>query len=472
MKSRVALLLVAAIAPACMNMNDGGHGGHGGLPGLGPMIRPGPSGDLPVLAPARDENPDPNIVEVILTAAPTPLDYLPGKPTTVWAFNGTIPGPTIEAKKGDQVIVHFRNDLPEATTIHWHGVRVPNDMDGAGRLLRPIPPGGTFDYQFIVPDDGLFWYHPHVRSDLQVEKGLYGTVLVRDPGEPALGVATERLLVLDDVRVDPVTGQAADGVDTRAQMMGREGNLLLVNGQPSNRALSVTRGERVRLRLVNVANSRFFKLRLDGAALVQIGGDGGLLGAPRPLESLLLVPGERADVVVTAAGMAILKAAPYARASGIGAGEEMDLERLVPKDAPEVMAPAMPQGLRSIEVLAATAGARRIVFNERMAHHGWQFTINDRVFPDVPVLDAALGTRPLWTVRNDSDMDHPFHLHGFFFQKRGVPAWKDTINVPGKSTVDLVVDFAQRPGAAGDWMYHCHILEHAEGGMMGEARVR
>ena len=208
----------------------------------------------------EDLSPDPAIVEVSLVAAPAAHTYLVGKPAAVWAFNGSISGPTIEARKGDQVIVHFRNDLPEATTIHWHGLRVPNDMDGAGRLLQPIPPGGSFDYRFVVPDAGTFWYHPHVRSDVQVEKGLYGPIVVHDPGEPDLGVAAERVLVLDDILVDPVTGLVDERIDMRGMMMGREGNLLLVNGQPSNGALTVARGERIRLRLVNAANARFFKL--------------------------------------------------------------------------------------------------------------------------------------------------------------------------------------------------------------------
>ena len=455
-----------------MGDHGGGHGGHADLPPLPAMIRPPAGAELADPPAAADENPA-AVVEVNLRAAPSQWEYLPGQPVTIWAFNGTIPGPTIQASKGDAVVVHFKNDLPEPTTIHWHGIRVPNDMDGAGRLLQPIPPGGTFDYRFTVGDAGLFWYHPHVRSDVQVEKGLYGAVVVRDPAEPAIGAAVDRLLVLDDVRVDPGTGQTSDATDMRSEMMGREGNLLLVNGKPSNGSLRVAQGARTRLRIVNAANARYFNLRLDGASAIQIGGDGGLLRAPQPVIGLLLVPGERVDVVFDAGAPATLKALPYERARGAGTGEEMELARiLLDPSAPTVVPPALPSQLRSIDPLQRPTTEQKLTLSESMAHHGWSFTINGKAFPSVPPVDAVLGTRQLWSVRNDSDMDHPLHVHGFFFQKLGTPEWKDTVNVPAKGALDLVVDFENRPGAAGDWMYHCHILEHAEGGMMGEARVR
>jgi FtsP/CotA-like multicopper oxidase with cupredoxin domain len=452
-------------------MMPGGHGSHADLPPLPPLVEPEPRGDVPVPATARDENPDPAIVEVSLTAAATTVAYLDGRPAAAWAYNDSVPGPIIEAHKGDQIIVHFTNDLAEPTTIHWHGLRVPNDMDGAGRLAQPIPPGGRFDYRFVVPDAGLYWYHPHVRSEVEVDKGLYGAIVVTDPGEPALDAADERVLVLDDILVDPASGAVDDRLDMRGMMMGREGNLLLVNGQPSNRAITVAPGARTRLRLVNAATARFFSLRLDGGTLVQIGTDGGLLPAPRALSSLLLTPGERADVMVETTTGATLRSIGYERAMGAGPGGEAALVRLVTSGA-AVMPRPLPMGLRSIDVLAPTGRLGTSRLGERMAHHEWLFTINDTTFPNVPPVMASLGARPSWTISNESGMDHPFHLHGFFFQRRGVPEWKDTIDVPANSSIEIVVDLALRPGAAGDWMYHCHILEHAERGMMGALTLR
>jgi FtsP/CotA-like multicopper oxidase with cupredoxin domain len=470
MKAHLAVL-AAPFLLGCMN-HGAGHGGHGDLGPAPPLIRPTPRSGLATPAGVKDANPDPAVVEVSLTAATAEHAYLEGRPAPVWAYNGTIPGPTIEANRGDLVVVHFRNDLPEPTTIHWHGVRVPNAMDGAGRLLQPVPPGGTFDYRFVVPDAGTFWYHPHVRSDVQVEKGLYGAIVVRDPADPDLGVAVERLLLLDDVLIDPASGLPDERVDMRAMMMGREGNLLLVNGQPTNGALAGAPGERVRLRIVNVATARFFKLGLERGSLTQIGSDGGLLPYPRPLQSVLLVPGERVDVVLDFAGTAALKSLTYERARGAGGGEDIDLVRFTMSDAPAVTPPPLPASLSSVEVLPAPASRQTIRLGERMAHHGWQFTVNDEVFPNVAPIDAASGSRAIWRIENESEMDHPFHVHGFFFQRPGAAEWKDTVNIPSLSAVDLVVDFAARDGADGDWMYHCHILEHAEGGMMGEVRIR
>lgn len=418
-----------------------------------------------------DENPDPAIVEVSLTAAMADVEYLPGKRAQVWAYNGSVPGPTLTANAGDRVIVHFQNDLPEETTIHWHGVRVPNGMDGTARVMQPVPAGGSFDYDFTVLDAGTFWYHPHIRSDAQVEKGLYGAIVVTDPAEPAFDTVAEDVVVLDDVGVDPETGAFVDALDERAMMMGREGNLALVNGARSNMGVSVTAGERRRWRIVNAANARYFQLSLVGGELVRVGGDGGLVTAPRPTTELLLTPGERADVLVSVSApgtTATLRALPYERAMGAGVTEAVDLVRLVASADPAVTPAALPATLRTIPAPGASAITRALRLGERLDGDTMLFTINDAAFPDVPVLTPALASTETWDVVNETEMDHPFHLHGFFFQQDDVREWKDTINIPAKATVRLLVDFAPRSGAAGSWMYHCHILEHAEGGMMGE----
>ncbi len=464
-------LLAFALAGGC----GGGHGGgHGNLPPAVPMITPDAwSGSLDTRV-FTDENADPAIVEVSLTAAPGQVEYLPGKTAQVWSYNGGVPGPTLVANVGDEIIVHFTNDLPEPTTIHWHGVRVPADMDGTTAMMNPIPAGGTFEYRFRALDAGTFWYHPHVRSDVQVEKGLYGSIVIRDPLEPAIAAVAEEVLVLDDVLVDPETGALDETVGERAEMMGREGNLVLVNGLRSNLGIDVRAGERRRWRIVNAANSRYFKLILAGGSMTRLGGDGGLLAAPAPAAELLLVPGERADVVVSIAdpsATATLLATTYERAGGAGATEPVDIVRLVAgPDAPVTPDP-LPDTLRDIPAPGAPSGSRTVRLGERMEGDRMIFTINDAAFPDVPLIETATGAVETWTIVNETMMDHPFHLHGFFFQEEGSGEWKDTINIPADATVALTVDFASRAGAAGSWMYHCHILEHAEGGMMGEVRI-
>ena len=139
--------------------------------------------DLAMPLPA-DLDPDPHVLEFNLEAKPTELEILPGYKTPVWAYNGRIPGPLIRGVVGDRVVVHFKNSLPEPTTIHWHGLRVSNQMDGApGVTQDPIPAGGEFRYEFTLRDAGTYWYHPHVDSSAQVGRGLYGAILVEDPHE-------------------------------------------------------------------------------------------------------------------------------------------------------------------------------------------------------------------------------------------------------------------------------------------------
>ena len=148
---------------------------------------------------AVDLDPAPTVVEVALTARVADVELAPGHVTSMWTYDGTLPGPRIEANVGDTVKVRFTNSLPEPTTIHWHGVRVPAAMDGVEATQAPIAPGATFTYEFVVPDAGTFWFHPHVRSDVQVERGLYGTLVVRGPGEPA--TTSDRVVVLDDLLI-------------------------------------------------------------------------------------------------------------------------------------------------------------------------------------------------------------------------------------------------------------------------------
>ena len=269
---------------------------------------------------AIDINPDPDIVEIYLNAEVSTWDYGTGTDTDVYSYNGVLPGPTINAKVGDRLIVHFCNDLPVETTIHWHGVETPADMDGSDIAQSPVPAnGGTFHYDFILNKGGLFWYHPHVRTNRQVERGLHGLLLVSDPSESGLGLPTnEHLIVLDDVTLDgsnQIVEPFVGGRESVAleQLNGREGALQLFNGiwRPN-----IDMEGRVphRLRMVNAANSRFMRMSIPYHPFYRIGGDQGLLeetieiqpadpgntrhvSDPDPTTGLLLTPGERADVI-------------------------------------------------------------------------------------------------------------------------------------------------------------------------------
>lgn len=461
-----------------MSNPDGGNmdGMNMNIPAAKPMLVPLPrSGEL-TLPRAQDENPDPNIVEVSLVAAVTQVEYLPGKKSMAWAYNGMVPGPTIRANVGDKVIVHFTNNLPEATSIHWHGVRVPNDMDGTQNVREPVPAGGSFDYTFTVPDAGNFWYHPHVRSDVQVHRGLYGAFIVEDPTAVKISSSSDEIVILNDVQIDPSTGTLDDTEDARAQMMGREGNLALVNGMASNLGVSVRAGEVQRLRIVNAANARYFQLALNQGFMLRLGGET-LRGAPEQTSNVLLAPGMRADLLVWVPApdsTVTMLATAYRRAMGAEPTETIDLVRFVASSEPAATMPTVPDQLRDIEELGQPVAIKEFRLSESMAMGGnQQFLINGRAYPDVPIVTSALGAVEQWKVINESDMDHPFHLHGFSFQVAGQREWKDTINIPPKADATILVDFGEREGGAtGRWLYHCHILEHAERGMMGEVAVQ
>lgn len=483
----VSICLAAALATGCSSTSSDdptqrGSGGAGGAGGTGGVADDGPPDgwDAQVsLNELPDLNDDPNIVEVELEAKVAEVEYKAGIATAVWTYNGSVPGPLIRAKLGDTLLVRFTNSLPEETTIHWHGVRVPAEMDGAGPMSAPIAAGASFEYRFELKDAGTFWYHPHVRSDEQVEKGLYGAIIVEDAERPVLG--DELTLVLDDVnlRADGTLAPPGSGGHTE-QMIGRQGNTLLVNGkvQPT---IGARAGRRQHWRLINAANSRYFNLAIPGYVITRVGGDGGLLPQPIETQSLLLVPGERAEIVLTPTGTPADRIAvqnlPYERGHNTGAGGPAELFALEIADLSEIESSALPETLGTVEELdtEGLSTAQTVEFNEAMNGMDMVFLINGKAWPDTEPLQARVGETQVWEVTNASGMDHPFHLHGFFFQVLSVdgetPAaleWKDTVNLPANATVRFAVSYDDRPGS---WMFHCHILEHAELGMMAELEV-
>jgi len=431
--------------------------------------------DGTALLPVQDEDPSPDAFSLSLEARESEVTYGASPPTKVWTYNGTVPGPLIEAKVGDRLTVKFTNKLPEPTTIHWHGIRLPAAMDGTLAMQQPIEPGASFTYEFTLKDAGLFWFHPHMRSDIQVQKGLYGTIRVRGQAEPEAD--DERVLVLDDVRLK-ADGSLAEYLDDEARMMGREGNTILVNGKQTP-TLRFRPGALVRLRLVNTANGRFFNLKLAGASFRVIGTDGGLIPGPHDAEQVLMSPGERYDLLVrmpASPGTLELTSEPYERGHDSGKNPPLKVATFSVEQEPVGRTLPLPAAGPAPERLPDGPADFSLNLDEKVMPDGVVFTINDAVFPDVPTIMTARGSTKVFEVKNKSEMDHPFHLHGFFFQilaRNGQPEPadallnKDTIIVPMKSSLKLVARFDE-PGM---WMYHCHILEHAEHGMMGEIHV-
>jgi FtsP/CotA-like multicopper oxidase with cupredoxin domain len=428
------------------------------------------------LTPVEDESEDGSVTEISLEAREATKRYQGARATPVWSYNGTVPGPLIDVDVGQELVVHFKNSLPEETTIHWHGVRLPAAMDGTPRMQEPVPPGASFEYRFTVQDPGLFWFHPHIRSDEQVEKGLYGVLRVRAPGEPESD--EESIWVLDDVTVLP-DGSLPTYLDDESKMLGRQGNTVLINGQATPR-LRWRAGALQRLRIVNVANGRFFNLALPGHRFRVIGTDGGLMPRAYDTARLLISPGERYDVMVIAEGEPgtelTLTSEPYDRGHDTGKAEPLEVAHIVMSDEPPLEGRILPEEFPDIERLDDGPDDVELELNEKLMGEELSFTINDATFPDVPVIDVPAGSVRRFAVTNSSPMDHPFHLHGTFFQvlslgDEAVPperlANKDSVIIPQMSTLRFVTRF-EEPGG---WMYHCHILEHAEGGMMGEVDV-
>jgi len=436
---------------------------------------------------AVDINSDPKIVEINLTARIARVEIADGRTVEAWTYDGGLPGPLIRVRVGDRLIVHFTNELPEPTTIHWHGLRVPLRMDGVPGISQPpVRTGESFTYDFVVPDAGLFWYHPHVMSAAQVGFGLYGALLVDDPGED-VGVADEVVMVLSDMALDEKGAlESPEAGGSIANVFGREGPHVLLNGRERSSML-VRSGAPQRWRIVNAAKSRYFNLDLGGQPFRQIGGDGGIQEYAVEHETLLLAPGERADVIVTprleAGESIVLRSVLVDRGTFTLEGRFPydELLTLTGADLPPYSGPPLPEVRRTIEA-TPLAGATQVALELALdqppdaapeySFRGPQYSARHKA------LRARVGETQVWTVTNSTKWSHPLHLHGFFFQvldDNGAPvrplAWKDTVDIPFERTVRLAVRFDDREGVTGDWMLHCHILDHAEIGLMGVVRV-
>ena len=234
----------------------------------------------------KGAQPDPNrsVVTVDLEARETEWSIAPGATIQAWAFNGQVPGPVIEGRVGDVLEVRLINRLPEPTAIHWHGLRLPASMDGTEMVQRLVQPGESFTYRFKLLDAGTFWYHPHANETVQLERGLYGALIVRGEGEPVLD--REQVLVLDDVKLDR-KGRIAKFGGFVQWHDGREGDARLVNGKVEP-TLDMAAGQLERWRVVNASSARYVRLSIGGAPFRLLGTDGGLLEAPVTVNDVLL----------------------------------------------------------------------------------------------------------------------------------------------------------------------------------------
>jgi FtsP/CotA-like multicopper oxidase with cupredoxin domain len=418
----------------------------------------------------------PTIKHFELTASEFEWKVSNNKTVHAWGFNESVPGPIIRAKKGDIIEVKVINNLTESTLIHWHGVRLNPSMDGTSDVQAPIIPGEDFTYRFSLPDAGTFWYHSHHNETHQMERGMYGALIVEDDTDPVTD--NERVLMIDDMKLTSDNKFKEGGMLAKfiERHDGRQGNTLLINGKEKSQ-ISMNAGQVERWRIINAASARYFRLSVGGKAFQIIGTDGGLLQRAVSVSEVLLTPGERVDILAgpfEEGHSFFIETLVYDRVTFVKSRHEKFAEVLVGNRMPSVA--NVPTTLRKIEPLASSDAAinRKINFSVGASlRNGMDFLVNnDLHHHDKPVM---VGELQVWEISNTSLMDHPFHLHGFFFQVlevNGKPAkflaWKDTINLAPKSKVKIAWLPDNRPGR---WMYHCHILEHHEAGMMAHFDV-
>lgn len=420
--------------------------------------------------------PDPgrSVVHVKLASQETDWSFRSGQTTRAWSFNDTIPGPLIEARVGDIVEARLVNNLSEATVIHWHGLRVPPAMDGTEMVQRPVLPGQTFTYRFRAPDAGTFWYHPHLNETVQLERGLYGAFVVRGDDEPQLD--GERVLVFDDVELDE-EGQIKPPGWWLESHDGREAGVRLVNGRQEPE-LTINAGQVERWRIVNAASARYIRLSIGGVPFRILGTDGGLLTRPVTASEVLLVPADRVDIAVgpfEEGSTLRIEALPFNRGS-FKPHRNPELFATLRVGPPAPSRAVIPENLRRIEPLADRNArpTREIRFDWKLSReHGVEFTINKELHHRAD--PVPIGQLQVWEIENRSPVHHPFHLHGFFFQVLHVNgkapdflSWEDTVNIPARGHVRIAWMPDDRPG---EWMYHCHILEHHAAGMMAHFDV-
>ncbi|TFD44821.1 multicopper oxidase family protein [Cryobacterium frigoriphilum] len=435
------------------------------------------------------------VTSVALRAAETQLD-LAGTTAETWSF-GPVPASTIRITAGDTLRATVSNDLPADTSVHWHGLALRNDMDGVpGATQAPIGAGEKFTYEFVTAQPGTYWFHPHVGP--QLDRGLYGALIIEDPNEP-LSYDDEWVVVLDDW-LDGVTatpdevleelnggmgGMMSGGGMGGNMMMGARSDLLggdagdvryphfLINGRPPADPETFTSapGRRVRIRLINAGSDTAFRVALGGHRLTVTHSDGFPVN-PVDTDAVLIGMGERYDVLVTLGDGAFPLVA-------MAEGKDDKALAIVRTGSgePPTTATAVPELTRSVltaETLVASSevalGTRDVdreltaTLSGSMMDYDW--AINGRRFdptnPMAGALGVSQGERVRLNIKNETQMWHPFHLHGHTYQHSGEGPRKDTsIVLPGKS-LSVIFD-ADNPGL---WAAHCHNIYHAEAGMM------
>lgn len=408
----------------------------------------------------------------------------PGLVTKVWSYNGSVPGQPIVVSQGEFVTIEVANQLPVSTNIHWHGLVVPNDQDGPAVLIEP---GKSFAYGFTAAETGTYWYHSHYRPVLeQVDRGLYAPFIVKAPEDAAY--SGDHVYVLDDWYLNAGGNRLAG---TATGDMERYGNTETVNGKtgPAIEPLIMRAGELHKLRFINASTAAVHTLFISGHTFRVTHTDGHALSEPYYTNTITLQPGERIDAELAASGEPGSRYMIESERSSLGIQIPIVYKDEKVTAVPSPFIPPKPStvlgqsGRKPDYVLEL--GSEMISSSHSSGGHGGhgapvlsagstRWTINGKAYPDTEDIRIKVG-QPVTVrfinkdVQPGHTMDHPLHIHGTKFQvvslngsKPAREMWKDTINVPAGEYVDVAFTITN----PGEWMLHCHIIDHEDGGML------
>lgn len=425
------------------------------------------------LSPAEDRTETGDLVEINLQANQSEQDWFGEGTFEGWTYDGQWPGPLVQITEGQTLRVNFNNELDDETTIHWHGLRITDDMDGVPAMQDPVVTGDTFVYEFTPPDPGTYWYHPHVRSHEQVERGLHGMLIVHE--KDAVQVDVERAFVIDDVYLSEDGSVAPALISGPIAVHGRLGNRILVNGSTQSLEGEMRDNAVERWRLVNTANARTLEVDVLGARWRVIAVDGTLLPEPYEARKLYMPVGRRFDLEVIPESDEVELQIIVATDSGdakvaLFTGSVTDEPSQIERDGDWLEWNADP-----LPVLEEVTQEVTLEFSAVLdAFDNLTWAINGASWGDHEVIEVTANTPSKIILRDVSGRPHPFHLHGQFFQvtqRNGqapaFPGLLDTVQMTGDDEVHIQTNF-DNPGM---WMAHCHILEHAELGMMTQIHV-
>ena len=441
-----------------------------------------------------------------------------GKEIRMFGYNGQIPGPLLHVKQGSSIYVNVTNNLDTETTVHWHGLRLDNKFDGVpGVTMKTQKAGESFEYKLDFVDEGIYWYHPHVREDYQQELGLYGNMLVDSKYDDYYNKVNKEVpLILDDILIK--NGDVApffDGAVNHA-MMGRFGNIMLTNGD-DDYELDVNKGDVVRFYITNVANTRTFNFTIPGVKLKLIGGDIGSYEKEEFVDSIIIAPAERYtieayfDKVGSFNLMNInpMKSYNLGKINVLNKNTESDYSsdflslreneyvkadidkyrKYFDKEVDaQIDLSVQMNGMKTGMGMSGESDGDEIewedtmnMMNQRMTNNSMQWLLIDKETGKENMnikYKYKVGDKVKIRIYNDPNsmhpMQHPIHFHGQRFlvlDKDGVKnenlVWKDTVLVPVGSYVDILLDVTN----PGEWMAHCHIAEHLQSGMMMSFKV-